>query len=354
MKLIITILLIKVCIFSTVAKSVTYCKNLAAPQVHGCWIQPAQGKPAQAVWGLANGMKVGIAPMPGPRGLIRIYTPYLGHTDGEIMNFIALEPIPAGEESRGFSELEMSELDNVRGKRFWSSNDSLETNPLSEELPASGVIRKINGVETLTVFIFSEPFKNGAKVYVRIRFFENRPYEIELATYVCPHSRELKNFILTATMGNYARLRTLYLEGKTLNSTELWPNFKEMNFTPHAIFSSKDMIRDKNGRTYFISAPNEREPELAEYSPDTKSHWKYQGKIATQYWYCFDPFVSRNLEGLVNGRFVYWASKSPIPGGVAFENFEFKTNFRKGETFVFGVVPFTPQELINRIKFKTK
>jgi hypothetical protein len=125
-----------------------------------------------------------------------------------------------------------------------------------------------------------------------------------------------------------------------------------MDFTPHAIYSSKDMIRDKNGRTYFISAPNERKPELAEYSSDTKSHWKYKGKIATQYWYCFDPFVSRNLEGLVNGRFVYWASKSPIPGGVAFENFELKSNFRNGETFVFGIVPFTPHTLIQKIKTK--
>ena len=36
--------------------------------------------------------------------------------------------------------------------------------------------------------------------------------------------------------------------------------------------------------------------------------------------YCSNP--SNELEGVVNGRYTYWASKSPIPGGIAYENFE--------------------------------
>lgn len=323
-------------------------KELTPPEVNGKWIQPAQGKPAQPVWGLDKGMRVGIAPMGGPRGLLRIYTPYLGQPEGKMINFIAFEPISVGENHRGLSELEISELDGVRGKRFWSSNDSLQTNPLSEELPARGVIKKINGVEMLTVFIFSEPFNNGAKVYIRLRFFENRPYEIELSTYVCRDSKELKNFILTATMGNYARLRTLYLKNETKSSSDLWSDYKETDFATHVAFPLRKMIRDKNGRAYFIAAPNEKNPWGVTYSSDTNSHWKYEGLIATQYWYSKKPDSS--LEGLVNGRFAYWASKSPIPGGIAFENFELKEKFRNGATFVFGVYPGSPEDIINRIK----
>jgi hypothetical protein len=348
MKILSVIFLVTIVFQANALSPVKSWKELTPPEVNGNWVQPTQEKPAQPVWGHVNGIQVGLAPMPGPRGLLRIYTPYLGQPEGKMINFVALEPIPAGEEYRGLSELEMSELDGVRGKRFWSSDDSLQTNPLSEEFPARGVIRKINGVETLTVFIFSEPFKNGAKVYIRLRFFENRPYEIELSTYACRDSRKLKNFILTATMGNYARLRTVYLEGSTKSSVNLWPGYKETDFAPHIAYPLKKMIRNKNGYAYFIAAPNEKNPWEATYSPDTNQHWKYQGAIATQYWYSPKPDLS--LEGLVNGRFAYWASKSPIPGGIAFENFELKEKFRNGATFIFGVCPGSPEDLINRIK----
>lgn len=323
-------------------------KELTPPEMHGNWIQPAQGQPAQPVWGLVKGMRVGIAPMGGPRGLLRIYTPYLEQPEGKMINFIAFEPIPVGEIHRGLSELEISELDGVRGKRFWSSNDSLQTNPLSEEFPARGIIKKINGVETLTVFIFSEPFNNGAKVYIRLRFFENRPFEIELSTYVCSDSKGLKNFILTATMGNYARLRTLYFEDHTKTSADLWPDYIENDFTPHVAFPVNKMIHDKDGRVYFIAAPNEKNPWGVNYSHDTNSHWKYEGLVATQYWYSEKPDSS--LEGLVNGRFAYWASKSPIPGGITFENFELKEKFMNGASYVFGVDPRSSEDLINLIK----
>src|SRR5690606_4696159 len=83
-------------------------QELPPPNVGKTWVQPVQGKPAQHIWGHANGLRVEIAPMPGPRGLLRIYTPYLGHKEGKMINFIAFEPIPIGEKHRGLSELEMS------------------------------------------------------------------------------------------------------------------------------------------------------------------------------------------------------------------------------------------------------
>ena len=41
----------------------------------------------------------------------------------------------------------------------------------------------------------------------------------------------------------------------------------------------------------------------------------------------------------VNGRTKYWASRSPIPGGISFENFEMVAGFRSGLPFWFGVRP---------------
>ncbi len=324
-------------------------KQLALPDTVGSWILPAEGKPAMPVWGHANGIIVGLAPLTGPRGLIRIYTPYLEYEFAEVMNFIAFEPIPKGSEHRGLSELEMSSLDEgERGKRFWSSNDSMAVLPLEGAYPARGVIEKIDGEETLTVFIFSEPFDNGAKVYTRLRFFESRPYEFEITTNTYDDSVDLDYFITTATMGNKARLRTLFFKDGEKSSLNLWSGYKDIHFTPHECFSQQEMIRSWKGDAYFIAAPNEKDYSKAAYAAGTNEHWKFNGKRATQYWIQKNP--QEKLTGLVNGRFTYWASETPIPGGISIENFELKSPFKKGEQFVFGITPISPQQFIRQIK----
>jgi hypothetical protein len=74
------------------------------------------------VWGHRNGLQIGLAPTQGPRGLIRIYAPYLGVLYPQMINFLSLEPSVADREGRGQSELEMSGLDpGAQGLRFWAS-----------------------------------------------------------------------------------------------------------------------------------------------------------------------------------------------------------------------------------------
>ncbi|WP_051698016.1 hypothetical protein [Prevotella sp. 10(H)] len=318
--------------------------ELAAPDTGRLWIQPAKNKPAMAIWGHAKGISVAIPQQDiMPRGLIRIFTPYLDHMPHVVTNFIAMEPIPAGQEHRGLSELEMSSMDpGIRGKRFWSSNDSGYSTNNNEIYPARGIIEEKNGKQTLTVYIFCEPFDNGAKVYVRLRFFEERPYEFELTSYASEESVSLDSFILTATMANKARLRTLYLKDYKKVSSEIWPDYRGDAFTPHAFFSIKDMIHGPEGHAYFIAAPNEKDPSKAIYAADTHQHWKYTGKKATQYWISTTP--DEKLQGIVNGRYTYWASQSPIPGGISFENFEMKQPFKNGNRYIFGIIPDSPEE----------
>ena len=57
---------------------------------------------------------------------------------------------------------------------------------------------------------------------------------------------------------------------------------------------------------------------------------------------------ARDVPGLVarvNGRTTYWGSRAPIPGGIAYENFELEAPFAEGQEFRFGVVPGGPQQL---------
>lgn len=324
-------------------------KKLAPPEIGKVWVQPVQGQPAQPVWGHANGISIGLSPLPGPRGLLRIYTPYLNQPPGRIMNFIAMEPIVKGSQRRGLSELEMSSLDNRRGKRFWSGNDSSDAAPRPEDMPARGIVEKINGKEVLTIYVFSEPFESEAKVYVRIRFYADSPYEIEMTTYKMNDSKALDNFIVTATMGNFARLRTLFLKSGKKTSSQLWPAYSAAAFTPHVPIPGDDFIQAKNGAFYFIAAPGEQNPTKAEYASGTAEHWKYIGNTATQYWKYPE---SKDVEGLVNGRYTYWASQSPIPGGISFENFELKTPFKQGSTFTFGISPLNPEQFLKELEKK--
>lgn len=289
------------------------------------WVRPsAEAGPR---WGHQDGMQIGLAPLPGPRGLLRVYTPYLGHDPLRLVNFIAVEPTPAGATERGYSELEHSELDGVPGKRFW---------PVGE-----AVADEVGGVERLTVYIRCERFANGADVSVRVRLRADRPHEVALVGVRNEGSVELDRLTLSATMGNWARLRKLNLAGRTVTPDELWPGFGGNGFTQHARFPLAALRRDADGAAFVTAEPDEEHPETASYAADTHQHWHYVGARAAQGWRVPDP--RPGLEVLVNGRFCYWASSSPIPGGTSYENFElgepFRDNAENDSEYIFSVEP---------------
>ncbi|MCK4570621.1 hypothetical protein KAT84_01600 [Candidatus Bipolaricaulota bacterium] len=133
--------------------------------------------------GHAEGLRVGLWPMTGPRGLLRIYAPYLGHADDRMINYIAIEPVIQGSMARGFSELEVSQLDEVDGLRFWSANSPDDAIPRAPTDPARGIIGYDGDVETLTVYVFIEPYRSSAKVVLSLTFRADRPYEVGISTF---------------------------------------------------------------------------------------------------------------------------------------------------------------------------
>jgi hypothetical protein len=138
-------------------------------------------------------------------------------------------------------------------------------------------------------------------------------------------------------MGNYARLRRLELAGRIITPSELWPEFRRPEFTPHACFSLKELVRTPAGAAVVAAEPNEPHPADAEYAPETRRSWRYVGEAASQSWRIDNP--PPKLKACVNGRLKYWNSNASVPGGVAFENFELVAPFRQGQEFWFGVEP---------------
>ena len=306
-------------------------------EAHGRWLRPAPDAPAEPRWGHADGLQLGIHPIPGPRGLLRIFTGYLDHPRERLVNFIAVEPIPEGSTSRGYSELEPSTLDEgENGKRFWSMDSPDDTEPRDPLSPARGVIEEIDGVECLTVWIGAERFDNGADVRIRVRFRADLPHEVEVAGFANEGSVPLSNLVLTATMGNWARLRQVQLADRVVHPSDLWRDHSGTGFTEHGRFPLAELTRD--GDAAIVSAAgDEDDPSAVTYSDDTAQHWHFLGRRAVQTWRVDDPHP--DLEVLVNGRWSYWASASPIPGGVAYENFEIVEPFRQGAAFRFSVEP---------------
>ena len=155
-----------------------------------------------------------------PRGLIRLGYPVLSNGCYDLINFIAIEPIVAGKKS--FSELERSRLDGKPGKRIWLDEG---TNALS------GVLTNVAaGIEQLAINLRVEGFDNGAIVRLVAQQRTDRPDELELAVYRDARSAQLEECVLTATMGNMARTRLLWLKDEVLSSSALYPNYKGDGF----------------------------------------------------------------------------------------------------------------------------
>lgn len=287
------------------------------------------------VWGHRDGMRIGLAPTRGPRGLLRIYTPYLGHSFPRMVNFISLEPTVEGNERRSQSELAVSnDVPGTEGLSFYPS-DSIDGYSPNSALP--GGILADDGT-SLTLFVHTETFPDGAEPIVRLRFHRDRPREVELATFASPTSAHMASCALSATMGNYGLLRRLHLADRVVSANELWYDDDPMDaldFLAWRTMMSERLCRDDDGR-YVVTASTDARHEDLFYPEAVAPHWHYHGMMAAHTWRTesdADPVLA------INARRTYWRSHAPIPGGIAFENFELRTTFAPGQRFWFGVEP---------------
>jgi hypothetical protein len=318
-------------------------RPLAAPVEDGPFIRPAAGAAAEPLWGIQGGIAVGLWPKGGPRGLIRVYTPYLGQGRRRVMNFVAVEPVARG--ARGLSELEASALDRVDGKAMWTG-DTFEDDPKPRPPwhPARGVVGSAGGHKTLTVYLYVEPFDNGARPVVEVQLREDRPHEVAFRVDSARRGAPMQACVLTATMGNYARIRRLWLKDRVVDAHAL---YRSARFDPRDGFAEHHQwgvgaLLVVDGEAVVAARPDEPDPVHASYASDVHPSWHSVGRTATQYWRA--P-ARRHLVARVNARRTYWASRGAIPGGVAFENFELEAPFHPGQKFVFGVTPELPVAL---------
>ena len=302
------------------------------------WLQPEGGKPAR--WGHAEGLSISLHPTPGPRGLIRIHAPYLGQPYPRVINFISMEPVAQGKRSQ--SELERS-VDGKTGLRF-TSGDTLEQALIGDPgKPCRGVVETKLVTESLRLFIASERMAHGAQPVVEVRFDSRKPHTVWFKTYAGPESAPMESLVLSSTMGNYARLRQVWLADGPVHAKDLWGDYQpdRLNFAPWHGWPGQKLFQAK-GLARIAWSNDEQDPTQATYTTGVARHWRYEGKKATQMW---ETQLVPRLTARVNARKSYWGESGPIPGGISFENCELEAPFLPGAEFAFTVSPKTPAEL---------
>jgi hypothetical protein len=313
------------------------------------WIQPAApGDPL--IWGRKDGIVFGLPStggLRGPRGLIRVgvISPTTGKP--ELLNYIAVEPVTLGPGSRSsrmaFSELEPSRLDpGEHGKRLWVDLSSYD----KANLP-TGTIQTFPGdrnrpvIERLSVQIDVERFTvNGAHVHVIASIDSDHPDELQLSVFQDSDSPAIEELALTATMGNFERLRRLWLHRCVVDSREVMGAYTGDAFDDPPNYPLRDMLRTSDGDAIVFATTNEDNPSSFHGTPS--GHWRYTLPKLTQYWRIAAHEIQPDLRVRVNGRRVYWASHDVVPGGIAYENFDVRQRYVPGQTFIFGVTDKSP------------
>lgn len=313
------------------------------------WIRPSKESPATK-WGIEGGVQFSLWPAAiggegegGPRGLVRVGFPVLdGGSRAGLVNFIAVEPEVSGH-PKGYSELETSSADGRPGKPMWAS--AAPGSP-----PEAGVISRPDPndpeLEELTVTVRMERFANGAHPYLKLSIRSDRPGELRLRAYHEPGSAPMERCILTATMGNFARLRRLHLKDGVVDARELFKAYDGDHFTEDALFPLHRLAKNRRGDVVAALTTDEAEPERVQPFPHDPVVWRWRGAPVTQYWRKGAGAYGPDLQVRVNARRVYWRSRQPIPGGISYENAELRERYRPGALQIFGITRRSPEELL--------
>lgn len=293
------------------------------------------------VWGVSSGIVVGFWPAAienprpgnngGPRGLLRIGYEYKGIVYH--INYIAIEPVVNGKME--FSEISPSVVDGKWGKFMWIVDSAISS-------------------QTLSLYVHMEKFANGAHPYLKLSIHKNRPEELCIEVFHHPDSAPMERCGITATMGNYSRLRKLYLKDTVINSRRLYAGYEGIDFIEKEPYGASKMLQDG---LMVLATPDESFAELAAWPQEpayfARWGWRYRPfYMLSQYWRKDKTVPS--LQVRVNGRAKYWSggNRDPrqyiaIPGGPSFENFELREKYVPGQKVYFGLSRKTAEELLS-------
>lgn len=312
------------------------------------WMMP-ESPDDPPMWGIRGGIVVGLHPARigllgedgGPRGLVR-----LGYESGGLhfVNFLVLTPLRGTLRNlRGrSSELVESSLDGGSGLVFTPyPEDADRGRDPAEPPPVNEVarLRTTGGAEELSFALRTEPYPDGETAFLVFRISENRPFEVEIQSFVIEGGDKLSAFVLSTTWGNVTRLRESYLNQGIVNARRLYSADYGDGFAPPTFWKAPFLPRNRAGDLLFVLGPDEARPWETQPYPHERRLLQYFRK-ARGTW-------SPELRAVVNGRTRYWKSRKEVPGGTAFENMALMEPFAQGQTVVWGFYPGDVTDLLS-------
>jgi hypothetical protein len=287
------------------------------------------------IYGVRNGICVAMypnaldgRPMGGPRGLIRVGFQEEGTF--HLLNYIAVQPTVHG--ATGLSELERGG-DGMPGKPF-RVGSRLADGGNGANGDVRGVVHQMAQGAVLTVFLYVEMFANGAAPVIEVSLYENQPDRVQFRTFSGDGGSEMQRCDLSATMGNQSRCRALWLDASAIYAPDLYAGYRGDGFVEHAPYRLNTLHKTTAGDVVVAISPDEFDPR--EVWPFGNGAWHHDGIWMAQFWLKPQGSYDESLQCRVNGRGMYWGGNSPIPGGLAYENFELQETFRSGQEIWFG------------------
>ncbi len=293
------------------------------------------------IYGIKNGIVIALHPAAldgrkhgGPRGLFRVG--YQEDGKYHLINYIAVEPLVGLQQ--GFSELEKGG-DGQPGKRFWIG-DALSNGGIERMGHTAGHVEETPAGRVLSFIVHVEPFTSGARPVIEVSFHEKMPQRVRFRTYSVAGGKAMQRCVLTATMANQSRCRYLWLRSSAEYAPALYAGYTGNDFVEKGPYQLADLWRTKCGDVVAVISPDEFEPR--EVWPLPSDAWHHDGNWTAQFWLKPAGTFDQSLHCRVNGRRVYWASEVPIPGGIAYENFELREDFHAGQEVWFGYTTESP------------
>ena len=183
---------------------------------------------------------------------------------------------------------------------------------------------------------------NGAHAYLMVRMRSDKPRELSLSVHHHPGSAPIEELTLDATMGNYERLRHLWLKNRILDSRDLYRGYSGNGFAQREEYPIEEILKTAGGDAIALLTTDEHDPASVEVR---HGNWQYRSVKLTQYWRVPAKHMQPDLRVFVNGRRVYWNSEFEVPGGIAFESFQIRQRYVPGQEFIFGLTPEAPWEI---------
>jgi hypothetical protein len=306
--------------------------------------QSAANASSSRRYGFEDGISIGVWPNAGPRGLIRLYAPHVGLAPLRVMNYVAIEPVVRG--VRALPELEKSLLDGQTGTHLvvLAQRPSIWRGSVVDwEAAPEHLVKVSEAAKPFSVWIVSERMRNGAQALLRAEFDPQQPYELRLTTYACPDSAPMQRCILTATMGNYQRLRRLRFKHGVVPISRVYEAHDALDswgFYAAKTWPAADL--PQHDGAWVFAAQGDGVPLNPEAEARVPPAWRYTGQAAEQYWRVSTqaPWAA-GVVARVNARRSFWPDRTGqerlIPGGASFENIELDAPFVDGQSWVYGI-----------------